>query len=77
LSPRAPAHRVLAGNYQALYHAGIGEYAAGDPARAKERLEAFSRLYSQPDQFTQTAKLVLDRIAKGLPAEPGAGLGRH
>lgn len=64
-------------NYQALYHAGISEYAAGDPARAKGRLQAFLKLYSQPDHFTQTAKLVLDRIEQGLPAEPGAGLGRH
>jgi serine/threonine protein kinase len=64
-------------NYQALYHAGIAEYAQGDTELAKQRLEAFLAAYKQPDNFTNTAKLVLDRIEKGLPADPSMGLGRH
>ncbi len=64
-------------NYQALYHAGIAEYAAGDSARAKQRLEEFLRVYQQKDFFTDQARLALDRIEKGLPADPALGLGRH
>ena len=64
-------------NYQALYHAGIAEYAQGDTPLAKQRLEAFLAAYKQPDNFTSTAKLVLDRIEKGLPTDPSMGLGRH
>jgi hypothetical protein len=64
-------------NHQALYHAGIAEYAQGETARARGRLEAFLAAYKQPDNFTNTAKLVLDRIEKGQPADPSMGLGRH
>ena len=65
------------GNFQALYHAGIAEYAQGDTTRARERLAQFLELYNQPDSFTATAKLVLERIDKGLVADPSMGLGRH
>ena len=64
-------------NFQALYHAGIAEYASGDTVRAKARLEDFLGRYHEKDNFTATAQLVLDRIAKGLPADPSMGLGRH
>lgn len=64
-------------NYQALYHAGIAEYVAGDVTQAKARLTEFRRVYPQKDFFGDRADLVLDRIAKGLPPEPGVGLGGH
>ena len=64
-------------NFQALYHAGIAEYASGDTVRAQARLEDFLKRYHEKNNFTATAQLVLDRIAKGLPADPSMGLGRH
>jgi Protein kinase domain len=64
-------------NFQALYHAGIAEYAQGDTARAKGRLEDFLRRYTADDFFTSQARTVLERIARGQPPDPGDGLGRH
>ncbi len=64
-------------NYQALYHAGIAEYAGGDTTRARQRLEEFLQRYTAKDFFTDQARLVLDRLDKGLPADPAMGLGRH
>ena len=64
-------------NFQALYHAGIAEYASGDIVRARARLEDFLSRYHEKDKFSSTAQLVLDRIASGLPADPSMGLGRH
>ena len=64
-------------NFQALYHAGIAEYASGDTALAKKRLDDFLAAYHEKDGFTATAQLVLDRIAKELPADPSMRLGRH
>jgi hypothetical protein len=64
-------------NYQALYHAGISEYAQGQNELAKRRLDDFLARYKAEDFFTQQARRVLERIAKGQPADPNEGLGRH
>jgi len=54
---------------QAMYHAGISEYALGRPEAARPLLDEFLRLYQTEDGFRQRAKSVVDRIAKGLPAQ--------
>jgi hypothetical protein len=64
-------------NYQALYHAGISEYGQGDTEKARARLEEFLQRYHENDNFTAQARTVLERIKKGLPADPSMGLGRH
>jgi len=58
-------------NYQALYHAGMSEYALGRPSEARPLLEKFLRLYAQEDGFTRAARRALQRIQYGLPAESG------
>ena len=58
-------------NYQALYHAGMSEYALGRPSEARPLLEKFLRLYTQEDGFTRAARRALQRIQYGLPAESG------
>lgn len=57
-------------NYMALYHAGMSEYATGDPTNAKKHLDRFLSLYHQADGFTETAKLVLGELAKDPAAVP-------
>ena len=59
-------------NYQALYHAGMSEYALGRPAEARPLLEKFLQLYSYDDGFTRAAKGALKRIEYGLPPEGGS-----
>ncbi|HET9034971.1 MAG TPA: serine/threonine-protein kinase [Myxococcaceae bacterium] len=59
-------------NYQALYHAGMSEYALGRPSDARPLLEKFLELYTRDDGFTRAAKQALKRIDYGLPPESGS-----
>ncbi|HME89985.1 MAG TPA: protein kinase [Myxococcaceae bacterium] len=54
-------------HYQAMYHAGMSDYALGDYASAKQLLESFLELYHQEDGFRHNAQEALARIGKGLP----------
>lgn len=58
-------------NFQALYHAGMSEYALGRPSQARPLLERFMQLYHLEDGFTRAARRALQRIDYGLPAEAG------
>jgi hypothetical protein len=58
-------------NFQALYHAGMSEYALGRPSEARPLLEKFLQLYTQDDGFTRAATRALQRIKYGLPSESG------
>ena len=58
-------------NFQALYHAGMSEYALGRPSEARPLLEKFLQLYTQDDGFTRAARRALQRIQYGLPSEAG------
>lgn len=58
-------------NFQALYHAGMSEYALGRPSQARPLLERFMALYHLEDGFTRAARRALQRIQYGLPAEAG------
>lgn len=49
-------------NYMALYHAGMSAYEKGELPRAKQRLEAFLRLYSTDNHFTRTAIATLAKL---------------
>ena len=59
-------------NYQALYHAGMSEYALGRASEALPLLEKFLDLYRQDDGFTRAAKSALERIESGLPSDNGS-----
>ncbi len=56
-------------NFQALYHAGMSEYALGRPSQAGPLLERFLALYHLDDGFTRAARRALQGIQYGLPAE--------
>lgn len=49
-------------NYMALYHAGMSEYALGQPGPAATHLRRFLELYSTPDGWRQNALAVLARL---------------
>ncbi len=48
-------------NYQALYHAGMAEYAVGDRPLARAHLTRFLELYRSDDGWTRNAREVLAR----------------
>lgn len=52
---------------QAMYHAGLSEYALGRPKAAAPLLERFLTLYLSEDGFRRNAVTALERIARGLP----------
>ena len=52
-------------NYMALYHAGMSEYALGQPGPATEHLQRFLQLYSENDGWRSNAIAVLGRISSG------------
>ena len=52
-------------NYMALYHAGMSEYALGQPAPATLHLKRFLELYSSPDGWRSNAITVLGRLSSG------------
>jgi len=49
-------------HYMALYHAGMSEYALGQPDLAREHLESFLIYYHENDGWTQNARDVLARL---------------
>ena len=49
-------------HYMALYHAGMSEYALGQPALARTHLKSFLSYYHQNDGWTQNARDVLARL---------------
>ena len=49
-------------HYMALYHAGMSEYALGQPDLAREHLESFLTYYHDNDGWTQNARDVLARL---------------
>jgi hypothetical protein len=46
-------------NYQAMYHAGMAEYALGDLELARRHLTTFLQIYSHEDGFRRSAKQAL------------------
>jgi cytochrome c-type biogenesis protein CcmH/NrfG len=48
-------------NFQALYHAGMSEYAVDDYERARAHLDRFLALYRTDDGWTRNAREVLGR----------------
>ncbi len=55
-------------NYMAVYHAGMSEFALGQHAQAKTRLEQFLQLYKENDGWRSNAIEVLGRL--GGPESP-------
>jgi hypothetical protein len=49
-------------HYMALYHAGMSEYALGQPALARKNLRAFLSRYNANDGWTRNARDVLARL---------------
>src|SRR5262249_50430502 len=46
-------------NYQAMYHAGMSEYALGDLDQARQHLRTFLEIYRREDDFRRSAKQAL------------------
>ena len=60
--------------FQALYHAGMSDYALGKNEHAIDELTRFRRVYPHNDWFGQQADRALDRLARGLgPDKPNPG----
>ena len=49
-------------HYQALYHAGMSDFALGNPDRARKHLTGFLRLYKEEDFFTRNARAALAKL---------------
>jgi len=49
-------------HYMALYHAGMSEFALGQPRAARTNLEAFLSYYHENDGWTQRARETLARL---------------
>jgi hypothetical protein len=49
-------------HYMALYHAGMSEYALGQPALARTHLTSFLSYYHENDGWTRNARDVLARL---------------
>jgi len=49
-------------HYMALYHAGMAEFALGQPALATKNLTAFLSYYHENDGWTQSARETLARL---------------
>jgi tetratricopeptide (TPR) repeat protein len=49
-------------HYMALYHAGMAEFALGQPALAAKNLQAFLSYYHENDGWTQSARETLARL---------------
>lgn len=52
------------GNYMALYHAGMSEYALGQPELARTHLRRFLELYQSADGWRSNALTVLQRLGE-------------
>ncbi|HET7252061.1 MAG TPA: tetratricopeptide repeat protein [Gemmatimonadales bacterium] len=48
--------------YMALYHAGMSEYALGQPGKARRHLQSFLSRYHENDGWTFNARSVLQRM---------------
>jgi serine/threonine protein kinase len=53
-------------HFQALYHAGISDYALGHAERARTHLTEFLRLYKEDDGFTRNARDALARLGPAV-----------
>jgi len=49
-------------HYQALYHAGMSDFALGNRDRARTHLTEFLRLYTEDDGFRRNAKQALAKL---------------
>jgi hypothetical protein len=49
-------------NYQAMYHAGMAEYALGDLELARSHLSTFLQIYQHEDEFRRSARQALTSI---------------
>jgi len=49
-------------HYMALYHAGMAEYALGEPALARKNLTAFLSYYHENDGWTRSARETLEQL---------------
>jgi serine/threonine protein kinase len=56
-------------NYIALYHAGMSAYVLAENDKAVDHLEAFLQIYRANDVWTQKARLALENIDQGIPAD--------
>jgi hypothetical protein len=54
-------------NFQALYHAGMAEYALGERPLARQHLQRFLELYRSDDGWTRNARQVLARPEMQAP----------
>jgi hypothetical protein len=54
-------------NFQALYHAGMAEYALGERPLARQHLRRFLELYRSDDGWTRNARQVLARPEMQAP----------
>jgi serine/threonine protein kinase len=61
--------RYWGDNYMALYHAGMSAYILQDYPKATAHLQAFLKVYQQPDAWTDRAKSALSRMEQGIPAD--------
>ena len=64
-------------NEPALFHAGMADHALGKQASARARLERFRAIDHRGDASDRAARKALDRIARGLPADPGYSTGHE
>ena len=55
------------GNYMAVFHAGMAEFALGHDAAAHTQLERFLRMYAARDPWRQRAEQALAAIAAHTP----------
>ena len=53
-------------HYMALYHAGMAEFALGQPALAAKNLKAFLSYYHEKDGWTRSARETLGRLEVGV-----------
>lgn len=59
-------------HYMALYHAGMSEYALGQPDTARKHLTEFLRYYHQDDGWKESAIATLAKLGQGhLGKRPG------
>ena len=49
-------------HFQALYHAGMSDYALGNSSRARTHLTRFLQLYKEEDGFTRNARQALAKL---------------
>jgi tetratricopeptide (TPR) repeat protein len=59
-------------HYMALYHAGMSEYALGQPDKARHNLTEFLKYYHDDDGWRRNAIEVLHRLGAGEPVERAA-----